>query len=178
MARTCPATTLIDPQADAQIGLIVETIAEGRSVRAELQRAQLRPPAACWWSGLPRRSASVLLDAAPLIMQMLRVAAGDGWSTPAPAGAIPTSSRKGAALALPIAEFIDALAAERVRLSKEIASLAADIDRTAKKLSNADPVARTRPEEVVEKNYERLADARASKAKLEAALASGLGDVA
>jgi valyl-tRNA synthetase len=75
----------------------------------------------------------------------------------------------GATLALPVAEFID-VAAERARLGKEVASLAADIDRTAKKLANVDFVARA-PEEVVEDNRERLADAEAAKAKLEAALA-------
>ena len=62
------------------------------------------------------------------------------------------------------------VAAERARLGKEVGSLAADIDRTAKKLANADFVARA-PEEVVEENRERLADAEAAKAKLEAALA-------
>jgi valyl-tRNA synthetase len=70
--------------------------------------------------------------------------------------------------ALAIAEFID-LAAERARLTKEIGVLTVDIDRTAKKLANADFVARA-PEEVVEENRERLADAEAAKTKLEAAL--------
>ena len=75
---------------------------------------------------------------------------------------------EGATLALPVAEFID-LAAERARLTKEVGALASDIDRTAKKLGNADFVARA-PEEVVEENRERLAEAEAAKAKLEAAL--------
>ena len=70
---------------------------------------------------------------------------------------------------LAIAEFID-VAAERARLTKEVATFTADIDRTAKKLANADFVARA-PEEVVEENRERLAAAEAAKAKLQAALA-------
>ena len=49
-------------------------------------------------------------------------------------------------------------------------ALAQDIDRTAKKLANTDFVSRA-PEEVVEENRERLAEAQAAKAKLEAALA-------
>jgi valyl-tRNA synthetase len=85
----------------------------------------------------------------------------------APAGAIPYVV-EGATLALPVAEFID-VAAERARLGKEVAALAVDIDRTAKKLANPDFVARA-PEEVVEENRDRLADAEAAKAKLEAAL--------
>ena len=71
--------------------------------------------------------------------------------------------------ALSIAGLID-LAAERTRLSKEIAGLAADIDRTEKKLGNPDFVARA-PEEVVEENREKLAEAQAAKARLEAGLA-------
>jgi valyl-tRNA synthetase len=67
-----------------------------------------------------------------------------------------------------VAEFID-LAAEKARLAKEVATLAADIDRTAKKLANTDFVARA-PEEVVEENRERLAEAQTAKARLEAAL--------
>ena len=74
-----------------------------------------------------------------------------------------------------MAEFID-LAAERARLTKEIAAHASDMERTAKKLNNPDFVARA-PEEVVEENRERLAEAQAAKAKLEAALErlSGVG---
>ena len=74
----------------------------------------------------------------------------------------------GATFALPVADFVD-LAAERARLGKEVATLAADIDRTAKKLANREFVARA-PEEVVEENRERLAEAEAAKAKLDAAL--------
>jgi valyl-tRNA synthetase len=72
------------------------------------------------------------------------------------------------ALALPVAEFID-LAAERARLTKEVAALAADIQKTGAKLANPDFVARA-PEEVVDENRERLADAEASRSRLQAAL--------
>ena len=75
---------------------------------------------------------------------------------------------QGSPFALPVAEFID-LAAERARLGKEVAALAGDIDRTARKLANPDFVARA-PEEVVEENRERLADAQAAKDRLDAAL--------
>ena len=74
-----------------------------------------------------------------------------------------------ATAALAIADFID-LAAEQARLAKDIAGLDADIDRTAKKLGNADFVARAK-EEVVTETREQLADAQAARAKLDAALA-------
>jgi valyl-tRNA synthetase len=157
--------SLIDPKADAEIGLIVETIAEGRSVRAELNVPNsARPPLLVVDATQAQRK--VLQDAAPLIMQMLRVGEVSVADAP-PAGAIPYVV-EGATLALPVAEYID-VAAERARLGKEVGNLAADIDRTARKLANADFVARA-PEEVVEENRDRLAEAQAAKAKLEAAL--------
>jgi valyl-tRNA synthetase len=75
---------------------------------------------------------------------------------------------EGASFALPVAEFID-LAAEKGRLAKDVASLTAETDRIAKKLSNPDFVARA-PEEVVEENRERLAEAEAARTRLSAAL--------
>jgi valyl-tRNA synthetase len=158
--------SLIDPSADAEIGLIVETIAEGRSVRAELNVPNSARPALLVVDATEAQRA-VLQDAAPLIMQMLRVSEVRVVDAPPP-GAIPYVV-EGATLALPVAEFID-VAAERARLAKEVNALASDIERTAKKLANVDFVARA-PEEVVEENRDRLAEAEAAKAKLEAAFA-------
>ena len=158
--------SLIDPLADAEIGLIVETIAEGRSVRAELNVPNSARPALLIIDAT-KAQRGVLQAAAPLIMQMLRVAQVKVVDAPPP-GAIPYVV-EGATLALPVAEYID-VAAERARLGKDVANLAADIDRTARKLANADFVARA-PQEVVEDNRDRLAEAQAAKAKLEAALA-------
>ena len=56
-----------------------------------------------------------------------------------------------------------------MRLAKEVGGLAADIERTEKKLGNPDFVARA-PEEVVEENREKLAEAQAAKGRLESAL--------
>ena len=159
------ASSLIDPRADAEIGLIIEAISEGRSVRAELNVPNsARPPLLVIEAS--EAQAKVLKDASPLIQQLLRVAE-IRFVDAAPEGAIPYVV-DGATLALPVAGFID-LAAERARLGKEVATLASDIERTARKLDNADFIARA-PEDVVEENRERLADAEAAKAKLEAAL--------
>ena len=84
-----------------------------------------------------------------------------------PDGAIPYVVQ-GATLALPVAEFID-LAAEKARLAKEIAGLAATAEQTRRKLDNPDFVARA-PEEVVEENRERLAEAEAARERLQSAL--------
>ncbi|MDB5418915.1 MAG: valS, partial [Phenylobacterium sp.] len=156
---------LVDRQADAEIGLIIEAISEGRSVRAELNVPPSARPPLLVVEASPAQ-AKVLAASAPLIAQLLRVSEVR-FVDAAPEGAIPYVV-EGATLALPVAEFID-LAAERARLGKDVATLAADIDKTARKLGNADFVARA-PEEVVEENRERLAEAEAAKAKLEAAL--------
>ncbi|MET0273602.1 MAG: valine--tRNA ligase [Phenylobacterium sp.] len=160
------AESLIDPAADAEIELVIEAISEGRSVRQELNvPPAARPPLVVVEASEAQRA--VLSANAPLIAQLLRVSEVR-FDAAVPEGAIPYVV-DGATLALPVAEFID-LAAERARLSKEVATLAADIAKTAGKLNNPDFVARA-PEEVVEENRERLAQAQAAKAKLEGALA-------
>ncbi|MFZ5729615.1 MAG: valine--tRNA ligase [Phenylobacterium sp. RIFCSPHIGHO2_01_FULL_70_10] len=156
---------LADGAAEAEIGLVIAAVSEGRSVRAELNvPPSARPELLVIEASADQRR--VLEEAAAVIGQTLRVA-GVRSADRAPEGAIPFVV-EGATLALPVAEFID-LAAERARLTKEIAAHAADMERTAKKLNNPDFVARA-PEEVVEENRERLAEAEAAKAKLEAAL--------
>ncbi|MGQ3017795.1 valine--tRNA ligase [Phenylobacterium sp.] len=163
---------LIDKAAEAEIGLIIAAVSEGRSVRAELNVPPGARPDLLVIEASPTQR-DILQRSAPVICQTLRVASVQMVER-APDGAIPFVV-DGATLALPVAAFID-LAAERARLSKEIATLASDVDRTAKKLANADFVARA-PEEVVEENRERMAEAEAAKAKLEAALQrlSGVG---
>jgi valyl-tRNA synthetase len=157
--------SLIDAQADAQIGLIIETISEGRSVRSGLNvPLSAKPPLLVIEATEAQRAA--LSASAGQIAQLLRVS-GVQSADAVPEGAIPFVVA-GATFALPVAEFID-LAAERARLTKEVATLAADIERTAKKLANVDFIARA-PEEVVEENRERLAEAEGAKAKLEGAL--------
>jgi valyl-tRNA synthetase len=164
--------SLIDTTADAEISLIIEAITEGRSVRQGLNVPPAAQPALLVVDATPAQR-DVLGASAALVGRLLRVSEVR-FVDAAPSGSIPYVV-DGATLALPVAEFID-IAAERARLTKEVASLAADIDRTAKKLANPDFVARA-PEEVVDENRERLADAETAKAKLEGALAR-LGAVA
>jgi valyl-tRNA synthetase len=91
-------------------------------------------------------------------------------------GALSGEMPKGAAQAvvdeatvvLPLAGTID-LDAERVRLTRERDKAAAEAAKLAKKLDNADFVARA-PEDVVAENRERLAGFHAEVARLEAAL--------
>ena len=159
------AETLIDPAADAEIGLIVAAVSEGRSVRAELNvPPSAKPPLLVIEASDAQRQ--VFEANAAVIGQTLRV--GEvRFEAQAPAGAIPFVV-EGATLALPVAEFID-LAAEKARLTKEIAARASDAVHVNKKLGNPDFMARAK-EEVIQENRAKLAEAEAAKAKLEAAL--------
>jgi valyl-tRNA synthetase len=158
--------SLIDAAAEAEIGLVVAAVSEGRSVRAELNVPHsARPPLLVIEATDAQRA--VFERNAQVIAQTLRISEVRSEAT-APEGAIPFVVN-GATLALPVAEFID-LAAERGRLAKEIAAHASDIAHVNKKLGNPDFVARAK-EEVVEENRERLAESEAAKMKLESALA-------
>jgi valyl-tRNA synthetase len=84
-----------------------------------------------------------------------------------PPQSVPVVAGRDAA-AMPLGNIID-VAAEKIRLTKEIAKLDGDIMGTQKKLANAEFVAKA-PEEVIEENRERLVTAIARKKRLEEAL--------
>ncbi|MDR3509029.1 MAG: class I tRNA ligase family protein, partial [Caulobacteraceae bacterium] len=156
----------IDAEASAEIDWLVELVTEVRSVRAEMNV----PPGARTPLTLAGASAVTqdrLERHKDLILTLARLESVTEVEA-APAGSVPFVIGEATA-ALSIAEFID-VKAEQARLKKEIGGLESDIDRTAKKLANADFVARAR-EEVVEENRLRLAEAQTAKVKLEAALA-------
>jgi len=158
--------SLVDADAEAAMGLIIGGIGGGRSLRSDLNvpgGARLPPLEVID----PSPEAKAVFQAnAAVITTMLRVDGVNFPTAPSPGSVLYIDGAN--TFALRVADHLD-VEAERARLLKEIANLAADIDRTAKKLANADFVARA-PEEVVEENRERLADAEAAKAKLQAAL--------
>jgi len=158
-------SSLIDPAADAEIGLVIEAISEGRSVRSGLNVPLSAKPPLLVVEATDAQRATLSANAAQ-IAQLLRVSEVQSVDAPPP-GSIPFVVH-GATFALPVAEFID-LAAERARLAKEVGSLTGEIAKISGKLGNADFVSRA-PEEVVEENRERLAEAQTAKAKLEGAL--------
>jgi valyl-tRNA synthetase len=154
-----------NPAAEAEIGFIVELVSEIRSVRAEMNV----PPAA----QLPL----VLVGASPETqartknwdetLKRLARLSEISFAPEAPEKSVQMIVRKTLA-ALPLHGIVD-LEAEKSRLAKEIAKLTGDAGKIEAKLNNADFVARA-PEEVVEENRERLAEARSRAEKLEAAL--------
>jgi valyl-tRNA synthetase len=157
---------LEDSRAEAEIGFVVDLISEIRSVRAEANvpggaqvdlalvgvRDATRDVAHRWEAmilRLARASSLAFVDVAPPQSAQVVV--------------------RGETIAMPLAGLID-IAGEKARLTKEIARLDGDIAGTERKLANADFVARA-PEEVIEENRERLAEAKARQAKLREALA-------
>jgi valyl-tRNA synthetase len=154
----------IDAGAEAEIGWLVDLVTEIRSIRAEMNV----PPGAripLTLTGASAETRTRLERHRDLLLTLARLdGAAEGE---APAGSVPFVVGE-ATGALAIASFID-LTAERARLTKEIAGHVGDIERVNKKLGNPDFLAKAK-EEVIEENREKLADAQAAKAKLEAAL--------
>ncbi|MDP2258817.1 MAG: valine--tRNA ligase [Caulobacter sp.] len=154
----------IDAGAEAEIGWLVDLVTEIRSIRAEMNV----PPGArvpLTLSGAAPETLARLERHRDLLLTLARLdSAAPGE---APAGSVPFVTGEATA-ALAIADFID-LAAERTRLTKEIAGHDADIDRVNRKLGNPDFLAKAK-EEVIEENRDKLAEAQAARAKLEAAL--------
>jgi len=156
----------IDADAEAEIGWLVDTVGEIRSIRAEMNVPPgAKPPLSV--IGANAETKGRLARHRDLLLSLARLDSAREADT-APTGSVPIVLGE-ATGALAIAEFID-LTAEKARLTKEIAGHAGEIEKTGKKLSNPDFLARAK-EEVVEENRERLAEAQAAKAKLEAALA-------
>ena len=154
----------IDPEADEEINWLVDLIGEIRSIRSEMNvPGSARAPLAL--SGASDATRERLVRHEDLILYLGRLSKVE--IADAAPGSVPFVAGEATAH-LAIAEFID-LKAEEARLLKEIAAFDKDIEQTLKKLDNPAFVARA-PEEVIEENRERLADAQGGKAKLAAAL--------
>jgi valyl-tRNA synthetase len=156
----------IDAEAEAEIGWIVDLVGEVRSIRAEMNV----PPSARTPLVLVGANATTrerLARNRDRICTLARLeSVREAEQAPAGAAQFPLAEATGA---LSIAGFID-LKAETARLSKAVAAFEADAARVLKKLENPDFMARA-PEAVVLENREKLAEAEAGKAKLQAALA-------
>jgi valyl-tRNA synthetase len=155
-----------NPEAEAEIGFIVELISEIRSVRAEMNV----PAAAQIPLMLVNASAEAKSHAEDWdeTIKCLARLSEISFVPEAPEKSVQMIVRKTIA-ALPLQGIID-FEAEKTRLAKEIAKLKGDADKIDAKLRNADFVARA-PAEVVDENRERREDALSRMEKLAAALA-------
>jgi valyl-tRNA synthetase len=160
-----PAPANADAAADAEMGWLVKLISDIRSARSELNvpaGAKLR----LLVIGANATTQKRLETHRSAIERLARV---EGIE---PAAAAPKAALQivldEATYALPVGDVID-LKAEAARLQKEIKKLEDEIAKIDAKLGNANFVARA-PEEVVEEQRERRAQAEQTRARLSAAL--------
>jgi valyl-tRNA synthetase len=155
----------VDPAAEAEIGWLITLVEEVRSIRSTLNMPNsARAPLVLTGASAETRARAARHD--ELIRFLARLDSVTVADSP-PAGAVPFVIGEATA-SLSVAGLID-VAAEVARLKKDVAAHDKDIAQTRRKLDNADFIARA-PEEVVEENRERLAEAEAARAKLQAAL--------
>ena len=156
----------IDAAAEAEIGWLVDLVTEIRQLKAEMNVPQGARPGLSFIAP-DAVTAARIAGHRDLILTLGRVS--DLSSVAAAAEGAVTFVSGGATAALSLAGIID-LSAERARLTKEIAAFDSDIGHFNKKLGNPNFVDRAAPE-VVEEQRQKLAEAEAGKAKLQAALA-------
>jgi len=159
------------PDADAEMGWLLDLVTEIRSVRAEMNvpaGAQL-PLVLVGASQETQDRALVWNDALLRLARLSSIA----FEAAAPAGSVQMVVR-GETAALPLAGIID-VAAEAVRLKKELAKASDDIAKVDAKLGNPDFLSRAK-EEVIEEQRERREIAEARAGKIRDALAQ-LGQV-
>jgi valyl-tRNA synthetase len=155
-----------NPEAEAEIGFIVELISEIRSVRSEMNVPAAAQIPLMLVNASPEAK-SHAEDWSETIKRLARLSV-ISFSPEAPEKSVQIVVRKTIA-ALPLQGIID-FEAEKTRLAKEIAKLKGDADKIEAKLRDANFVARA-PEDVVEENRERREDALSRMEKLAAALA-------
>ena len=156
---------LDDPEAEGEIGWVIDLINAIRSVRVEMNI----PPATqlpLVLAGASKQTETRARNWSEFVQRLARVSEMSFAGAP-PQGAVQLVIR-GEVAALPLKGVID-LAAEATRLAKEMAKADADIARVDAKLNNANFVARA-PEEVVEEEKDKREEAKARKAKIAEAM--------
>jgi valyl-tRNA synthetase len=162
-----PAPGRTDADAEAGFSLVQELVRGVRNVRAEYNVEPGRRVAAIVCAG---PSAAILRQQAPVIaflgrLDPDRLVIAESVAAPEEAHATVVSG-EGVEAWLPLAGMVD-LERERRRLSDETAAARADVDRLRAVLGNEQFVARA-PAAVVERERDRLAEAEARLATLEA----------
>jgi valyl-tRNA synthetase len=160
-----PAPAATDAVADAEMNWLVQLISDIRSARSELNvpaGAKLKLMVVGANAGTQQR-----LDTHRAAIERLARVEGIDMAAAAPKASLQIVLGE-ATYALPVGEVID-LKAEAARLEKEIKKLEDEVRKIDAKLGNANFVARA-PEEVVEEQRERRAQAEQTRARLSAAL--------
>jgi valyl-tRNA synthetase len=161
-----PTVALDAGDAAAEMDWVVRLITMVRSVRAEMNV----PPKAELPLLLKNPGANATRYAKlhrDLILRLARLAGIEETSTDAPKGSVQGVLDE-ATVILPLADFID-VAGEKARLNKEVKRLEGEMAKFTGKLNNKAFTDKA-PEEVVEEQRQRLADATMARDKLAEAL--------
>ena len=165
LAEWPKADRQVDQKPVAEVNWVIDLISEIRSLRSEMNV----PPASLLpltITGADEETKARAERYESFIKRMARLSDIAFADTP-PQGSAQFVLGQ-ATMALALANVID-LAAERERLSKEIGKLQKEIDKIDERFANEQFMAKA-PEEVVEENRERRAEAEAAAKKLKAAL--------
>jgi valyl-tRNA synthetase len=165
IGQAWPAPAPIDAVADGEMNWLVRLISEIRSARSELN-----VPAGAKLKLLvvgADATTTARLATHRAVLERLARLEGVEQAAAAPKAALQIVVGE-ATYALPVGDVID-LKAEAARLQKEIKKLGDEIAKIDAKLGNANFMSRA-PEEVVEEQRERRAQAEATRARLIAAL--------
>ena len=156
---------LEDRGAEAEVGWIVDLVSEVRSVRTEMGVPQGAPIPLVLVGSAPddARRADAWGDTLKRLSRFSSV----GVAADAPPHSVQIPVR-GSVAALPLEGIID-FAAEKARLTKEIAKQDGEADKIRAKLGNEEFVRRAKAE-VVEEQRERLVEVESRRAKLQRAL--------
>jgi valyl-tRNA synthetase len=158
--------SFIDAAAEGEIGWLVDLVTEIRQLKAEMNVPQGAKPGLSFIAP-DAVTAGRIARHKDLILTLGRVS--DLSTVEAAVEGAVTFVSGGATAALSLAGIID-LSAVRARLTKEIAAFESDIGHFNKKLGNPNFVDRAAPE-VVDEQRQKLSEAEAGKARLQAALA-------
>jgi valyl-tRNA synthetase len=154
---------LDSPQAEAEIGWVVDLVSTIRSVRAEMN---ITAPTPLLLVNAPEETRARADRWADFLKRLARVS-DVSHADVAPQGAVQLVVR-GEIAALPLKGVID-VAAEKARLEKELGKVDADIKRVDAKLGNPDFMKRA-PEEVVDGEREKREEAEDRRGKILEAL--------
>jgi valyl-tRNA synthetase len=154
---------LTDDKAEAEIGWVIDLITAIRSIKSEMN---VNVPIPVVLAGVSSETEARAQRWAEFIKRLARVSEISSAAT-APQGSVQLVVR-GEVAALPLVGIID-LDAERARLAKEMQKAEADIKRVDAKLGNEKFVANA-PEEVVDEEKAKRAEANGRKLKIAAAL--------
>ena len=158
--------SLMNPEADAQIGWLIGAISEIRSVRAEMNvPAGARIPLVLVGANSETK---VRVDETQNVLMRLARVSDISFADRVPEGAVQTVLGE-TIFALPLADVID-VAAEKARLTKDIAKADGEIKKIAGKLGNQGFLDKA-PESVIAENQKRLEEEQARRDKLSDALA-------